>query len=106
VYRNLSHLAERDHHDLPEKTEEQDKPHGPHLYQHRYVVAIGRLAPLHRYAEVGQFLPGVLHCGSAIVQAYAEEWVLQIALKRSFVHIKPHRKGFRARGKISHHHWH
>src|SRR5262245_40822440 len=83
VYRNLSHRAERDHHDLPEKTEEQDKPHGPHFCQDGQIVTVSGLRSRHPYAYVSEFLLTRIHRGCGVVQAYSEDWVLPVAVECS-----------------------
>src|SRR5258706_5892223 len=101
VYRNLSHRAERDHHDLPEKTEEQDKPHGPHFCQDGQIVTTSGLRYRYRYAHVSHFLLARTHRACGVVQSHSEDWVLRVAVECGLEHVEARIQGFQPRPKVN-----
>src|SRR4029077_5382651 len=89
------------HHDLPEESEEQDKPNGSHLRQDGQIVTVSGLCSRRWYANLFQCLSALLHRGCAVVQAHSEDWVLQIALECSLEHVETHQQGSRPRPKVN-----
>src|SRR5258708_17356676 len=72
VYRSLSHRTERNHHQLSEEQEEQDKPQWANLRQDDQIETVGGLRWRHLYAKVLEFLSAHLHRACGVVQAYSE----------------------------------
>src|ERR1700730_7168435 len=100
VYRNLSHRAERDHHDLTEEQEEQDETHSSDISQDGQIETISGLRWRHRNADISQFQSALLHRGCAVVQAHSEDRVvLRVALECSLEHVETHQESSRPRLK-------
>src|ERR1700687_5072442 len=105
VYRSRSHCAECDQHQLPEESEEQDKPHGSNLRQDDQIEIFCGLSIRHPYAQLPQFVLARIHRASGVVKADSEEWVLQVAVDCSLENVEAHIEGIRPRPKVNYQPW-
>src|SRR6478672_11540382 len=87
---SLTHRAERDHHDLPQEKEKQNKSHRPDLRQEDQIEIFSGLRERYRYARVSHFLLGRLHLACGVVQAHSEDWVLRIGPECSLEQVEAH----------------